>query len=242
MIVLLTDFGDSEHVGMMKGVILAADSRAQIVDLTHAVPSHSVREGAWILLESYRYFPRGGVFVGVVDPGVGGARQCVAVKTGNHFFVGPDNGLLYPAASADGIKEVVVLPTEGASPTFHGRDVFARAAAEIDMKKSLRGLGAQGSLKGILSFEQKGTSGEVVRIDRFGNVITNIPAKSGQAIFDVMMGKKRLKLPLFLSYDDAPDGKLFLVKGSAGTFEFSVRQGSAIDKISVKVGQKIEIK
>jgi S-adenosylmethionine hydrolase len=130
VIVLLTDFGESEYAGVMRGVIYSICPDAQIVDLTHLVPSQSIREGAWILLQSYKYFPKGTVFVSVVDPGVGTARDAVVVVTKNYIHIGPDNGLLYPVASDDGIERVYrILIDEGVSKTFHGRDIFAKAAA-----------------------------------------------------------------------------------------------------------------
>jgi S-adenosylmethionine hydrolase len=126
MIVLLTDFGESEYTGVMRGVIYSICPDAQVVDLTHSVPAQSIREGAWILLQSYKYFPKGTVFVSVVDPGVGTARDAVVVVTENYIHVGPDNGLLYPAAAEDGIERVYrILIDEGVSKTFHGRDIFA---------------------------------------------------------------------------------------------------------------------
>ncbi|MHA2377567.1 MAG: SAM hydrolase/SAM-dependent halogenase family protein [Candidatus Thorarchaeota archaeon] len=98
MIVLMTDFGESEYVGIIKGVIYSIAPEAQVVDLTHTISPQSTREGAWILLNSYHFFPKGSIFVCVVDPGVGTDRDAVVVKTENYTFVGPDNGLMFPAS------------------------------------------------------------------------------------------------------------------------------------------------
>lgn len=147
MIAVLTDFGTLDpYVGIMKGVMLGINPVAQIVDLTHAVVRHNVREGAFLLANSVRYFPRGTVFLAVVDPGVGGARRPLAADAGGYQFVGPDNGLLSYALDDLGGGRAVAL-TESAfrlpqvSYTFHGRDVFAPAAAYLSMGTPLDALG-----------------------------------------------------------------------------------------------------
>src|SRR5690606_665442 len=149
----------------------------KIIDLFHEVTPYAVREAAWILLAHRRSFPEGTVFLAVVDPGVGTRRQAVAVGTrAGYYYVGPDNGLLYPAASADGEPRAVALQVPGdASPTFHGRDVFAPAAARLAGGCPLEELGPPVPLEHRLLFHLRGREGEIVRIDRFGNVITNLP-------------------------------------------------------------------
>src|SRR4030042_6052295 len=133
MIVLLTDFGQSEYAGVMKGVIYNLDSGAKIVDLCHDVAAQSIIEASWLLKNNYKYFPKGSVFCCVVDPGVGTERKALAVKTNSYYFVAPDNGLLWETLKGRKIIEIRQIPIpENASRTFHGRDVFARAAAKID--------------------------------------------------------------------------------------------------------------
>ena len=119
MIVVLTDFGHSEYLGAMKGVIYSIKKNTKIVDLSNFVSHHNIKEGAWILYKNYRHFPKNTIFLCVVDPGVGSKRQCVAVKTRNYFFVGPDNGLMYKAILEDRIIAAVSLPVKNASITFH---------------------------------------------------------------------------------------------------------------------------
>ena len=174
MIILLTDFGQSDYVGMMKGVIYGICDEAQVVDLYHGVEAQNVREGAWILQQSYRYFPAGTIFLCVVDPQVGTCRRAVVIATQHYYFVGPDNGLMWPAASTDGIEKVTNLDIpENASRTFHGRDVFAPAAARLQKGEEL--FEEQQNVKLIeLHFHLKNRQGEVVRIDHFGNIITNL--------------------------------------------------------------------
>src|SRR3989344_1101814 len=132
MIVILTDFGHSEYLGVMKGVIYSIKKNTKIVDLSNFVSRHSIKEGAWILYNNYRHFPKNAIFLCVVDPGVGSERQCLAVKTRNYFFVGPDNGLMYKAILEDKVIAAVKLSAKNASMTFHGRDVFAKAAAMLE--------------------------------------------------------------------------------------------------------------
>ena len=154
MIVLLTDFGESEYVGIMKGVIYSIYPEAHVTDLTHSIPSQSIREGAWILLQSYKYFPPGSVFVSVIDPGVGTARDAVIVATKNYILIGPDNGLLFPAASDDGFERVYKI-------LIDERDRFmARRLSELSKlypeNKILAVVGA-GHVKGINKYLTKET-------------------------------------------------------------------------------------
>ena len=143
MIAILSDFNDSAYLGQMKGAILSRHWQARLVDLSHAIKPQNVREGAWVLEQSFAFFPKGTIFLCVVDPGVGGKRKAIAARTKNYLFVGPDNGLLYPSLKKDGLKAVVKLSTKGASQTFHGRDVFAKAAAELEKGVKLERLGSR---------------------------------------------------------------------------------------------------
>ena len=242
MIALLTDFGESEYVGVMKGVILSIVPDAHIVDLTHSIHPHSIREAAWVLLKSYKYFPKQSVFVCVVDPGVGTTRDAVIVETPEYVFIGPDNGLLYPAvkeASSYNVHSIKTDPT--ASRTFHGRDIFAVAAAYYHNGTSIRDLGNPISdLAVSLTFHLHNRTGEVVRIDHFGNVVTNLlPVK-----------KKRLKIStnnftreidFCITYSESPDTGIFAITGSGGTIELSAKNKRAIDYIPVSIGDRITL-
>ena len=133
MIVLLTDFGQSEYVGVMKGVIYSIYAQATIVDLCHDISPQSIIEASWILKNNYVYFPQGAVFCCVVDPGVGSERKALALKTDTYYFVAPDNGLVWEAVKDQSIISIREIPIPAdASQTFHGRDVFAEAAAEME--------------------------------------------------------------------------------------------------------------
>lgn len=228
LVALLTDFGDSEYTGIVKGVLHRLCPGVAVVDLTHTIAPQQVREGAWVLLTAYRWFPPGTVFLCVVDPGVGTARAAVAVAAGDYFFVGPDNGLLYPAVADAGFRAAVQLAVPpGASATFHGRDVFAPAAARLAGGAALADLGGPAPPLQPLQFHRQGREGEVVRVDRFGNVTTNLPPEPGQWRYRVTLGTFQAELPLVPTYAHGPETGLFLVVGSAGTLELAVKNGSA---------------
>lgn len=238
MIVLLTDFGYSEYAGVMKGVILSINKDAKIIDLCNFVQPQNVKEAAWILYSSYKYFPKNTVFLCVVDPEVGSKRQCLEIKTKNYFFVGPDNGLMYKAAHEDGILDVVALNEKNASKTFHGRDVFAKAAAQIDKSKKIDG--KKSDIKIKLDFHLKGREGEVVRIDRFGNIITNL-ASLNRLTYLVKTKNFSKKLKFYRTYNEANYNELFVIEGSSNTLEISIKNSDASKKLKVKTGERIEI-
>ncbi|TFG29685.1 hypothetical protein EU527_15500 [Candidatus Thorarchaeota archaeon] len=242
MIVLLTDFGESEYVGVMKGVIHSLDSDVKIIDLTHSITPQSIREAAWVLLKSYKYFPSHSIFVCVVDPGVGTSRNAVLVETPDYVFVGPDNGLLYPAlkeASSYNVYSIKI--NSNTSHTFHGRDVFAVAAGRYHSGTHPRDIGdSLNDLTVPLTFHLQHNTGEVVRIDHFGNVVTNLPP----------ITKKRVKISTntysgeidsYTTYAEGPDSSIFAVIGSAGTIELSAKNKRAIDYIPVRIGDRITL-
>ncbi|NWF94763.1 MAG: SAM-dependent chlorinase/fluorinase [Candidatus Thorarchaeota archaeon] len=242
MIVLLTDFGESEYVGMMKGVIYSHCPSATVVDLTHSISPQSVIEAAWVLMHSHRLFPVETVFVCVVDPGVGTSRRAVLVQTSDYTFLAPDNGLLWPTVSGSRVRLIVDLEVpEDAAPTFHGRDVFARAAARLWCGTEPLALGSQcESLNKQLHFYLSGRAGQVVRIDRFGNIITNIPPSGLQSV-KLVVGSKRHSLPFCRTYAEGPDSGLFVTKSSYGTLELTVKNGSANDVLEMRPGDLLEL-
>lgn len=242
MIVLMTDFGESEYVGVMRGVIYSIHPSAQIVDLTHSVPSQSIREGAWILLRSYKYFQPGTVFVSVVDPGVGTARDAVVVVTENYIHIGPDNGLLFPAASDDGIEMVHrILIDERVSRTFHGRDIFAKAAAYHETGTlSVMSTETKPGLDQALVFHQEGREGEVVRIDKFGNIVTNIPP-AAKKDYKLSVRNEVRELPFVGTYEYGLENSIFLVASSYDTLEIAAKNRPATDFLALEVGDQLKI-
>jgi len=240
MIAILTDFGNAEYLGVMKGVIYSINENSKIADLYNFINPQNVKEAAWILYKNYKYFPKNSIFLCVVDPGVGSQRQCLAVKTKNYFFIGPDNGLMYKASQEDKVIAVVKLPVKNASMTFHGRDVFAKAAAQLEKGTTIELLGKKTIIKAELDFHLKGREGEVVRIDNFGNIITNLNSLN-KGIYNVKTKNFEQKLSFYKTYESAPQNKLFLIQGSSDTLEISVKNNSASKKLKLKVSDKIEI-
>jgi S-adenosylmethionine hydrolase len=245
LVTLLTDFGTSDsYVAEVKGVLLSAAPAVTLVDVTHAVPPGDVRAGAYILGRIWHRFPSGTVHLAVVDPGVGTRRAALAVAAHDHYFVGPDNGLL-TMVLRDAAVQVVALPTpDGASPTFHGRDVFAPAAAALARGAPLTQLGEP--FTGIPErlvysephHEGKGVVGQVVYVDRFGTLVTNLTPElvPPYAVIEV----EGLEVgPLRRTFGDVPTGGLVAYLGSGGQIEIAVRDGSAARRLGIGVGGRI---
>jgi len=185
LITLLTDFGDRDSfVASMKGVILTINPHATIVDLSHHVPPHSVEDAAYLLKSCYRYFPEGTVHVAVVDPGVGSARRPLIAKSAHYFFLAPDNGLLTPILADDSEMEVREIENAdyrltSSGPTFDGRDLFAPAAAWLTRQQPFASFGrliddCKTFTISKPKWEAMALVGEIVHVDRFGNLISNL--------------------------------------------------------------------
>lgn len=240
MVVLLTDFGDSEYVGVVKAVIYRAAPQAGIVDLCHSIGPQSVIEAAWVLKCNYRYFPKGSTFCCVVDPGVGTERRALAARTESYYFVGPDNGLLWEALKEQDIVEIRHIPIPAdAARTFHGRDVFAKAAAQISLG-NFNKTGRKIRRINKLEFYKQGRKGVIVRIDSFGNIVTNLEKQKKKRYSVVVAGKKHT-LEYYPDYYSAKPGQLFLIEGSGNTLEISLKQGNANQRMGLIPGQGIEI-
>ena len=193
-VAIITDFGYRDHyVGAMKGVIASIAPGANVIDITHGVPAQCIVAGAIALRESWRYFPPRTVFLAVVDPGVGTARSPIAIETrAGARFVGPDNGLLWLAAKEAGIKHVVKLTSRrhrltNVSATFHGRDIFAPAAAYLCRGTPISALGPALNSTSIVTLElprptesARALRGEVVYVDGFGNLVSNIDRRTAE--------------------------------------------------------------
>jgi S-adenosylmethionine hydrolase len=240
MIVLLTDFGQSEYVGVMKGVICSINEDAKIVDLCHDICPQSIIEASWVLKNNYKYFPEGTTFCCVVDPGVGTARKALAVKTTGYYFIAPDNGLLWETLKEQQIIGVREIPVPAdASSTFHGRDVFAKAAANIELGR-FDDVGSKTEGLGRLEFHKDQREGIVVRIDRFGNIVTNLP-KTDKTEYSVEINEHDYRFSFYPNYDAAREDELFLVEGSCDTLEISLKNGNANSRLRVRAGVRIKI-
>lgn len=245
LVTLLTDFGTSDsYVAEMKGALLSAAPDAVLVDITHAVPPGDVRAGAYLLGRTWHRFPVGTVHLGVVDPGVGTSRAPLALSAHGHCFVGPDNGL-FTMVLRDASVEIVMLPTpDGASPTFHGRDLFAPAAAALARGASLRMLGLPyGGIPERLAYaepryEGKSLLGEVVYVDRFGTLVTSLAAEHVPPYGTIEVEGLDLG-PLRRTFADVPTGGLLAYLGSGGSVEIAVRGGSAARRLGIGVGGRI---
>jgi S-adenosylmethionine hydrolase len=240
MIVLLTDFGQGEYVGVMKAVIYNVNPNATIIDLCHDISPQSIIEASWILKNNHNYFPDGSVFCCVVDPGVGSERKAIAAKTKRSYFVAPDNGLLWETLNEQDIIETRVLAVpKNASRTFHGRDLFAKAAAEIDLG-GFEDLGGKIDKIEKFQFHLKEREGIVVRIDRFGNIITNLKSSNKQT-YSVETADNKYQMNFYPIYDGATENELFLIEGSCNTLEISLKNDNANKQLHLKPGVKIKI-
>ena len=241
LITLLTDFGTADgYVGEVKGVIVSRAPGAMVVDISHDVRAQDV-EGARLALARYwRRFPRGTVHLVVVDPGVGSPRAAIAVASDGRFLVGPDNGVLSPALLARDARVVALPLPASASATFHGRDVFAPAAALIATGVALDELGAPHEspiIRRTPEARRLGdglVAGEVIAVDRFGNLITNLVAMNGGTV-DVASRS----LVVRRAYAEVARGQLTAVVGSLGFVEIAVRDGSAATELGVERGAPV---
>jgi S-adenosylmethionine hydrolase len=225
---------------VVKGVIYSIAGDAKIVDLCHDISPQNIIEASWLLKKNYKYFPNGAVFCCVVDPGVGTERKALAVKTENFYFIAPDNGLLWETLKLQKIMEIRQIPVPAdASRTFHGRDVFAKAAANIDLG-NFDEVGEKIKEIERLELYLNQREGIVVRIDRFGNIITNLTKQDKNKYSVQMVGKKDV-MNYYSSYDSAKEDELFLIEGSCDTLEISLKNANAVEKLPVKVGEKITI-
>ena len=229
IVTLLSDFGTADgYVAEVKGTVLSRAPEVVIVDVAHDLPAHDIEAGRLALARYWRKFPSGTVHFAVVDPGVGSARRPLAVESDGRFLVGPDNGLLSPALLLAGAKAVELPVPAGAAPTFHGRDVFAPAAALLAAGSHLDGLGSAVADPQIRRTREArriadgAIEGVVITVDRFGNAVTNLLAAHGGV---VEVGQ--LRLPVLRTYADVAPGTPLALVGSSGLIEIAVRDGNA---------------
>jgi len=259
-VTLLSDFGLKDpYVAEMKAVIMSICPEAQIIDISHDIEKFSIRMGAFVLASAAPYFPKGTIHVAVVDPGVGTKRRPILVETSHSFYVGPDNGLLPLAAQKQGIKHVYNITSSRyklaqVSKTFHGRDIFAPVAAHLASGSKPQDFGAEIYDYIIPKFAKpehtgKELHGEVLHIDDFGNIITNISAedlgktriKEGLTFRLKLKGKEVVELKFRSTYGEAHIGKPLALIGSHDFLEISIDQGNASKKFRTKTGDPITV-
>lgn len=256
MIALFTDFGTHDaYVAQLKGAILSIHPTVQLVDLTHEVRAFDVRAAAYLLDAAARYFPAGTIFVAVVDPGVGTTRlPLLLVTRADKFYLGPDNGLFTWVIAREQIKEAYVL-TQSAyflpqvSATFHGRDIFGPVAAHLARGVEPAQFGPRCESVVQLPYAQpqrqgETITGEVLHLDHFGNIITNIPSAlltdfaHGQRITCTIAAHTE-SLPFVPTYGAGPPGQLVCLINSNGAFEVALPGGAASSRLDVKAGDRV---
>jgi S-adenosylmethionine hydrolase len=252
-ITLLTDFGTADgYVGAVKGVLAARAPGAPVDDVSHDVPRGDVQSAAHALRRYWRLYPEGTVHVAVVDPGVGSERRALACEADGRFLVAPDNGLLSPvlgdasAWSAVQIRDAIGPPPapSGLSATFHGRDVFAPAAAHLAQGRPLGALGPR--VADPLRLEdpepvaaEGGGRGRVVGVDRYGNLLTNVPGTwLTDRVVVTIVGRK---LRTVATYADARPGELVALVSSDGRVEVAAREGSAAEQLGAGTGTEVRV-
>jgi S-adenosylmethionine hydrolase len=242
IITLLTDFGTSDtYVAEIKAVLLSRAPGATLVDVSHEVPPGDVRAAQYLLARAWSRFPAGTVHLVVVDPGVGTERRALAAAVEGHTFVAPDNGVL--SIIAAGARFVSLPVLRDASPTFHGRDVFAPAAARLAAGARLEALGSR--ISDPRSFpppaprrEGADVVGEVVHVDRYGNLVSNIPPDLVRPNMIFLIAGQVVGV-LRRTFGDVAPGASLAYMGSAGTVEIAVRDGSAGRLLGAGVGAEI---
>jgi S-adenosylmethionine hydrolase len=245
VLVLLTDFGARDHyVGVMKGVALTIFPAVKLVDLCHEVEPYSIEQGAFFLHQAWMRFPAGTVFCGVVDPGVGTARRALAAVCEERYVIAPDNGLA-SRVFEERRPQVRELDAErfGLTPrsaTFHGRDVFAPAAAWLASGRSFADFGEPID-DWVRLWPARPAPGEarVLNVDRFGNIVTGFREGGLPEGTGVEAGGALVDLRARV-YDDAPKSLPFLLLGSSGYWEISMRQASAAERLGVKIGDLVQ--
>ena len=257
IITLTTDFGLKDpYVAEMKAAILSICSDAVIIDISHEIEKFNIRMGAYVLASAATYFPRGTVHVAVIDPGVGTKRRSLLIQTKRGFFIGPDNGVLVLAAERQGITRIFEITDKKfmlsrVSRTFHGRDVFAPAAANLakGILPAEFGLEISQTKKiGVAKVKRvrRALVGEVLHVDGFGNIISNV---SEEKIADlkikgsvnVGLPSSRMKLNFGKTYAEAKPEEALALIGSHGYVEIAVNQGNAAEKFKTKPGDTIRL-
>ena len=253
IIALLTDFGTKDYfVGALKGAILSVNENVHIVDITHEIEPQNIKSAAFTLRACYRSFTFGTIFVAVVDPGVGSARRAILVETDNYLFIAPDNGLLsfvYDEAKNFRVYELTNRKffASEISATFHGRDLFAPVAAHLSEGVKAEDTGRE--ITDFVRFEETRPrqisaheiEAEIIEIDRFGNLITNLKRTDLPEKFVLEINEAKIER-LQNYYAESNAGEVFMIFGSAGFLEIVAFRDSAKNILQAAIGQKITIK
>jgi len=255
LITLTTDFGYRDpFVGIMKGVIAGINPNARVIDLSHDIPPQDIMAGALVLRHSVPYFPAGAIHIAVIDPGVGSARRPLLIECDGNYFVGPDNGVLSLALAGKRPARIIHLSNstyhlQPVSATFHGRDIFAPVAAYLSLGVAPAAFGE--SVDGIVSLQiaevtraARRISGEIIYIDGFGNLFTNISERdlTGLTADKVVISLRDATIRgVVSSYVAGVEGELVALVNSWGLLEIALYKGSARQRTAAQIGDKVEI-
>jgi len=260
-ITLLTDFGlDNWFAGVMKGVIRNINPAAEVIDISHSVKNFSVHAGAFVLKNSFQFFPKETVHVVVVDPGVGSARHAIMVETERYFFIAPDNGVLSYALDSENVRRFICLDNDKffirpVSSTFHGRDIFAPVAAHLSAGVDPAEFGSEiDQITRLPKSEPRPLTtkellGCVIYVDNFGNLITNIsrsnleeaPAKFKTGFIRISIRDKEIR-KISSSYAEGVEGELIAVIGSSDYLEIAINKGNAAEELNIREGDEFILK
>jgi len=259
VVTFTTDFGlQDPFVGIMHGVVLSIHPHVHIVDICHAVPSFDLLDGAWTLVQSYRYFPPQTVHVVVIDPGVGSARRPIVAETENYLFVAPDNGVLSLVEARESRFTVRHIVSESyflqpVSQTFHGRDIFSPVAAWLSKGVTPAEFGpvitdfVRLPIPRVERLGGNGLRGAVIRVDKFGNLVTNLTAQDVPALsgarprqFEFLISGKSV-VHLRGSYAEGAEDEIFVIAGSSGYLEIAANRASAAEKLQAGAGAEVRV-
>jgi S-adenosyl-L-methionine hydrolase (adenosine-forming) len=249
VITFLSDFGLTDgYVGSVKGAIFSSFPEARIIDITHDIKPFQIEEAAYTLMSYYSFYPKDTVHLTVVDPGVGGKRAPLIIKTANYYFVGPDNGLfsyIFQKEAYTAFEINTAMFDSTISATFHGRDIFAPVAAKLarGVKPELLGNPFKEKPEDFakhISDKQQEFEAKIISVDRFGNIITDFSmfeydAQSTKRVKGIEINNQILKT-IKRTYSDVKNGELLALWGSAGFLEISVNKGNAAEHLKCKVG------
>lgn len=244
---IITDFGFDYSVASMKALLLSSFPDAKIIDIDHSIEKFSVLSGAFVINSVFKYFPKGTIFICVIDPGVGSGREIVLLKTANYYFIGPNNGIFHHIIKFCKIEESYLIEEKKfavISNTFHGRDIMTPAA--ISLASGQHGLFTPFSPEGLRLIPQlEKNENIIIYIDNFGNIKTNISSLN-LSFTQAQQLQIKLNGTLLLAkfcdtFSQAKVGELICYKGSNATLEIAVNMGSARDKLRAQVGDKIEV-
>ncbi|HQU83523.1 MAG TPA: SAM-dependent chlorinase/fluorinase [Pyrinomonadaceae bacterium] len=246
-IALLTDFGTRDYyVGAMKGVILSINENANIIDISHEIEPQNIRSASFVLANCFQNFPAKTIFVAVVDPGVGSERKAILVETDKYYFIAPDNGLLsFVFENVENFRIFELTNreffAENVSNTFHGRDIFAPVAAHLSLGISPEMFGNRVNNYKVIKQTKDFENAEIIHIDRFGNLVTNLRQENLPEKFAIEIGETLInKICRF--YAEAEDDELIMILGSSGFLEISAKGSSAAEILSINRKTKLLVK